>query len=118
MNDSSVVSSGNEIIEQSPEQQKREKIINEAIGSDVDASKIIELNNRMISSSKHLTEDIANGKVYIYKSKPTIMPIINLLFMYSFALLALSALLTSIMFFVTSGMNINTFDTTNTAVFS
>jgi ABC-type multidrug transport system fused ATPase/permease subunit len=118
MNHSSHVESSNEIIEQTPAQQKRDQIISEAIGADVDASKIIELNNRMINSSKQLTQDIAAGKIYIYKSKPAIMPIINLLFMYSFAILSIFAFLSSLMYFIAAGMKLDQYDSTNSYVFS
>jgi hypothetical protein len=70
----------------------------------------MELSQKMQSASQRFQDDVKNGKIYIFNSKPKIMPITKLLFMYSFGLFALSAFVLSIMYFVTSTADFTALD--------
>jgi hypothetical protein len=98
-------------LEVTPDQEKRDAIITEALGGEINPASIMELNQKMQNASKRFQDDIKEGKIYIFVSKPKIMPITKLLFMYSFALFAFSAFVLSIMYFVTSADVFTSLDT-------
>ncbi|MDR3249467.1 MAG: hypothetical protein LBS95_00075 [Mycoplasmataceae bacterium] len=89
------ISNNTEINEKTPEQAKREEIISNVIGTNVEPTKIMELQKKIMDSNSKLNKDIASGKVFIYKSKPRIIPIIKFLFNYVLIGLCLSLLIYS-----------------------
>jgi hypothetical protein len=100
-----------EILEVSPEQEKRDAIITSALGSEINPANIMELNQKIQSVSKRFQNDVKEGKIYIFTSKPKILPITKLLFMYTFALFSLASFVLAVMYFITSTESFTSLDT-------
>jgi hypothetical protein len=83
---------------------KQNEIITDAIGGQTNPEGVFALNQKIAQAAMKFSEDINSGKIYIFTSKPKIIPIIKKIYNFSFLLSILSIIAIAIMGFSSSSL--------------
>jgi hypothetical protein len=81
------------------ELNKQQSVIESASDKNITPIKILSPN---LQSLQKFSEDVKNGKIFIYKTKPRIIKILKIIFMYTFLLFTIFSTFVGVMFLATS----------------
>jgi hypothetical protein len=105
INTNTTISNSSEQITNTPSNQENtQNKISSVLGGETNPGALLALNQKITEAALHFNDDINSGKIFIYTSKPKIIPIIKSIFTYSFACFSFFLFLTTIMSFVGSSL--------------
>jgi len=89
-----------QIVENSTKKLEEQKVVSAGVGADMDPNRFIELSQKMQRVNERLNNDIATGKLYIFKSKPKHIVLVKKIYAYLLACLSFSIFMMSIFMFI------------------
>ncbi|GMO16355.1 MAG: hypothetical protein Ta2E_07580 [Mycoplasmoidaceae bacterium] len=93
-----------------PDEIKRESIITSMLGDNEQTPlNVMEVGEKMQAISKRFYEDVQSGKIFIFTSKPKIIPIIKIIFMICIGIFSLLTIALSIIYFAISNNTLDGF---------